>query len=106
MPSLYKLAFTVPVADADRVRRAVGEAGAGDSAKYGFASFSVRGTGRFLPKEGAAPAIGEVGRMEEVEEEKVECQVAGDKLDAVLAALRAAHPYEEIAYDVFPLETR
>ncbi len=100
----YKLVFTVPLADADKVRRAIGEAGAGKSDKYSFASFSVRGIGRFLPEEGAAPAIGEVGTMEEVEEERVECQVDEDYIDDVLAALKKTHPYEEIAYDVQVLE--
>ena len=99
----YKLVFTVPIADAERVRMAIGEVGAGKSAKYSFASFSVRGIGRFRPEEGATPTIGEVGKMEEVDEERVECQVDEQYLPAVLAALRAAHPYEEMVYDVYPL---
>ncbi len=100
----YKLVFTVPLADADKVRHAVGEAGAGKSDKYSFSSFSVRGTGRFLPEEGATPAIGEVGTLEEVEEERVECQVDEMYIDDVIAALKKSHPYEEIAYDVQVLE--
>lgn len=102
----YKLVFTVPVADADKVRQAIGEAGAGRSEKYSFASFSVRGTGRFLPLEGANPAIGEVGTMEEVEEERVECQMDAAVVDDVLAALRRSHPYEEIAFDLYQIEDR
>lgn len=99
----YKLVFTVPLSDADKVRQAVGEAGAGKSEKYSFASFSFRGTGRFLPLPGANPAIGEVGKTEEVEEERVECQVDEQYLQDVLASLKKTHPYEEIAYDLFPL---
>ncbi len=102
----FKLVFTVPLSHAEVVRKAVGEAGAGKSDKYAFASFSVRGTGRYLPLEGAHPAIGEVGKPEEVEEEQVECVVGEDQLDAVLAALRAVHPYEEIAYDLYKIESR
>ena len=102
----YKLIFTVPLANADTVRKAIGEAGAGKSGKYSFASFSSRGTGRFLPEEGARPAIGNVGTFEEVEEERVECQVDEIFIDDVLAALRKTHPYEEIAYDVFRLEDK
>ncbi len=102
----YKLIFTVPLNEADAVRKAIGEAGAGKSEKYSFASFSSRGTGRFLPEEGAHPAIGSVGAFEEVEEERVECQVDEVFIDDVLAALRKAHPYEEIAYDVFRLEDK
>lgn len=102
----YKLIFTVPLTDADAVRKAIGEAGAGKSEKYSFASFSSRGVGRFLPEAGAHPTIGTVGNMEEVEEERVECQVDGAFIDAVLVALRNTHPYEEIAYDVFRLEDK
>ncbi len=102
----YKLVFTVPLEDADKVRAAIGEAGAGKSEKYSFSSFSVRGIGRFRPEAGAQPAIGEVGQIEEVEEERVECQVPEEYLDAVLGALKAVHPYEEIAYDVQVLEDK
>lgn len=102
----YKLIFTVPIQSADAVRAAVGNAGAGKSDKYSFASFSSRGIGRFLPEAGASPAIGEVGKMEQVEEERVECQVDEVFIDEVLAALRASHPYEEIAYDLFRLEDK
>ncbi len=99
----YKLVFSVPLPDADKVRQAVGAAGAGRSDKYGFASFSSRGIGRFTPLPGAHPTIGEVGMPEQVEEERVECQVDERVLPDVLAALKEAHPYEEIAYDLFPL---
>ncbi len=106
MPKRYKLTFTVPVADADKVREAIGKAGAGKYPHYSFCSFSTRGIGRFRPEVGAKPAIGEVGRMEELEEERIECQIDAEFVDAVLTALKAFHPYEEIAYDLFPLESR
>ncbi|MES2223792.1 MAG: hypothetical protein V4469_02550 [Patescibacteria group bacterium] len=102
----YKLVFTVPLSHADTVRQAIGKAGAGTYPNYSFCSFSTRGIGRFKPETGATPAIGEVGKFEEVEEERIECQIDADKVDEVLKALRASHPYEEIAYDLFPLETR
>lgn len=98
--------FTVPLSHADLVRKAVGEAGAGRSDKYAFASFSVRGIGRYLPLAGAHPAIGEVGKPEEVEEEQVDCVVYEECVDAVLSALHAVHPYEEIAYDLYRIEDR
>lgn len=106
MGKKYKLVFTVPISDADKVRNAIGIAGAGKYPNYSFCSFSLRGVGRFLPEQDAKPAIGEVGKMEEVEEERVECQIDAEKVDEVLQALRASHPYEEIAYDLFPLEIR
>ena len=106
MTKKYKLIFTVPLADADRVRTAIGEAGAGKYAHYSFCSFSSRGTGRFRPDAGATPSVGKVGKFEEIEEERIECQVDAEVVDEVLKALRKTHPYEEIAYDLFPLETR
>ena len=106
MKKRYKLVVMVPLSHADAVRTAIGEAGAGKSEKYSFASFSSFGIGRFKPEEGANPAIGEVGTLEEVEEERIECQVDEEYIDDVLAALKNVHPYEEIAYDLFLLESR
>jgi hypothetical protein len=106
MSKKYKLIFTVPLEYADVVRNAIGEVGAGTYANYSFCSFSTRGIGRFKPEEGSSPAIGKVGKLESIEEERVECQVDAEAVDAVLAELRRVHPYEEIAYDLFPLETR
>ncbi len=65
----------------------------------------MRGIGRFLPGDDAHPAIGEVGRLEEVEEERIEVNCADELVTDVVAAIRAAHPYEEPAIDVYPLES-
>ena len=99
----YKIMVFVPLTHADAVRQAVGEAGAGKIGNYSFSSFSTRGVGRFKPETGANPAIGDVGRFEEVEEERIEFVCPKNKMDEVLAALRRAHPYEEMAHDVFEL---
>lgn len=101
----YKLVVYVPVTHADIVRQAMGEAGAGKFPNYTFCSFSVRGVGRFLPQPGAHPAIGEVGTMETVEEERIETVCTSDILTEVIAAIKKVHPYEEIALDVYPVET-
>lgn len=101
---MKKIVVTVPVADADKVRQAIGEAGGGKVGNYSFCSFSVRGTGRFLPGEGAHPAIGAVGKLEEVEEERIEVNCADEIVADVVAAIRAAHHYEEPAIDVYLLE--
>lgn len=98
-----KIVVTVPEADAGKVRRAIGDAGGGALGNYSHASFSVKGTGRFLPGEGAKPAVGEVGKLEEVAEERIEVTCERSKMDAVVAAIRRAHPYEEPAIDVYPL---
>ena len=101
---MKKLVVTVPVGDADKVRQAIGEAGGGKVGNYSFCSFSVRGTGRFLPGEGAHPAIGEVGKPEEVEEERIEVNCTDELVADVVSAIRRAHPYEEPAIDIYPLE--
>ncbi|NTW30109.1 MAG: hypothetical protein HGA33_02445 [Candidatus Moranbacteria bacterium] len=102
----YKLVTFVPLSHADAVREAMGNVGAGKIGNYTHCSFSSRGTGRFLPGDGANPAIGEVGKSEEVEEERIEVLVSEESIDVVIAAMKSAHPYEEVAYDVYPLEQR
>lgn len=103
MPKQYKLVVYVPLDSADKIRHVLAEAGAGHIGKYDHASFSVRGTGRFRPLAGAKPAVGEIGKIEEVEEERIETVVAAGVLDQVLKGIRAAHPYEEPVIDVYPL---
>ena len=102
---MKKIAVTVPVVDADKVRQAIGEAGGGKAGNYSFCSFSVHGIGRFLPREGARPAIGEVGKLEEVEEERIEVSCADELVADVVSAIRRVHPYEEPVIDIYPLES-
>jgi dinuclear metal center YbgI/SA1388 family protein len=98
-----KWVIFVPAGDADAVRAAVFAAGAGHIGDYSHCSWSVAGTGQFLPLDGASPSIGAVGSVERVSEDRVEV-VAPTRLRAqVLAAIRASHPYEEPAFDVVPL---
>lgn len=104
MANRVKLVVTVPEPHADIVRDAIGKAGGGKSGHYSFCSFSVKGHGRFRPDEGAHPAIGEVGRLEVVPEERVEVVVDRDQLQEVVAAIKEVHPYEEVALDVYALE--
>ncbi|MGH3348219.1 MAG: Nif3-like dinuclear metal center hexameric protein, partial [Nocardioides sp.] len=98
-----KLTVYAPVPDADRVRDALAAAGAGRIGAYDHASFSTPGEGRFRPLDGASPAIGEVGRVEVVEEVRVEAVLPRPLRAEVIAAMLAAHPYEEPAYDVVEL---
>jgi dinuclear metal center YbgI/SA1388 family protein len=100
---LDKLTTYVPVADAEPVRRALAQAGAGVIGDYDSASFSTPGEGRFRPLEGANPAIGVVGALEVVDEVRIECVLSRAARAGVVAALLAAHPYEEPAYDVVEL---
>ena len=100
---LDKLTTYVPVADADRVRQALAQAGAGVIGDYDSASFSTPGEGRFRPLAGANPTIGEVGALEVVDEVRIECVLARAARPQVVAAMLVAHPYEEPAYDVVEL---
>ncbi|WP_395694981.1 Nif3-like dinuclear metal center hexameric protein [Nocardioides sp.] len=98
-----KLTTYVPVADADAVRAALAGAGAGRIGDYEQASFSTGGQGRFRPLDGANPAVGRVGDLEVVEEERIEVVLPRARRAAVVRALLAAHPYEEPAFDLVEL---
>ncbi|WP_372727702.1 Nif3-like dinuclear metal center hexameric protein [Nocardioides sp.] len=100
---LDKLTVYVPAPDAERVRAALAAAGAGRVGDYDTCSFSTPGEGRFRPGAGANPTIGEVDRLEVVEEVRVEVVLPRARRTAVVAAMRAAHPYEEPAHDVVEL---
>lgn len=91
----------VPLDAAQRVRQAAADAGAGAIGNYRACSFSAPGEGRFEPLQGARPAIGRVGRLEVVDEVRVEMIVPRAKARAVVDAIRAAHPYEEPAWHAY-----
>ncbi|OGE74257.1 MAG: hypothetical protein A3C49_02180 [Candidatus Doudnabacteria bacterium RIFCSPHIGHO2_02_FULL_42_25] len=101
--SKYKVIVYVPVEEADKIRQVMGEAGGGKIGNYDFCSFSVRGVGRFRPLAGANPTIGEVGKLEEVEEERIETVVGEAYLKDLIERVRAAHPYEEPVINVTKL---
>lgn len=104
MAGRKKIVVYVPVAHADAVRAAIGEAGGGTIGNYSLCTFSTRGIGRFRPDADAQPHIGEVGKIEEVEEERIEVTCNPDVVGKVISAIKAAHPYEEIVMDVYALE--
>ena len=99
-----KLVIFVPVTHADIIRQTLGEAGAGRIGDYDFCSFSLRGIGRFRGDENTNPAVGEAGVYESVEEERIEVLLPRDILDTVIEKVKSVHPYEEVAFDVYPLE--
>jgi len=103
LSQLVKVVVTEPEANADSLREAIGNADGGRIGNYTHCSFSVKGVGRFKPEDGAHPAIGKVGRLEEVIEERIEITCEEDKLNNVIAAIRKVHPYEEPAIDVYPM---
>jgi hypothetical protein len=98
-----KLVWFVPEDALDATREAVFAAGGGRIGGYERCSWYATGTGTFLAGEGTSPAIGEVGEEERVRELRVETVVPADRAAAVVRALIAAHPYEEVAYDLYPL---
>lgn len=100
---LDKVVTFVPTADAEGVIDALALAGAGAIGDYDRCAFTATGTGTFRPLAGANPTIGNIGAIERVEETRVEMVLPRRRRSAVLAALRAAHPYEEPAFDVLEL---
>jgi dinuclear metal center YbgI/SA1388 family protein len=101
---LDKWVIFVPPENADALRAAIFAAGAGQIGDYSHCGWSVTGTGQFLPEDGATPAIGNVGAVERVVEDRIEVVASIRVRHQVLAAMRAAHPYEEPAFDVVALE--
>ena len=99
----YKLVVFVPPEALDPVRDAVFAAGAGRIGNYERCSWYTEGTGTFFGGESTSPTIGEAGREERVAELRLETVLPAERLEDVVAALRRAHPYEEPAYDVYPL---
>jgi len=101
--SQVKLVVFAPKSHAEVVRQAMGDAGAGRIGVYSHCSYSIDGVGRYKPLEGAHPAIGEVDKLEEVNEERIECVCERGKAKMVIEAVRKIHPYEEVAFDIYPL---
>jgi hypothetical protein len=105
MPSTnVKLVVYVPLTHCDQVRQALAAAGAGRIGNYSGCSFSSRGSGRFQAEKGANPFIGSVGSLEVVEEERIETICTRAQLKQVICEMKKAHPYDEVAYDVYALE--
>jgi hypothetical protein len=98
-----KLVWFVPEDALDATRDAVFGAGAGRIGAYERCSWYAAGTGTFFGGEGTSPALGARGRDERVDELRVETVVPAERVAEVVAALRRTHPYEEPAYDVYPL---
>lgn len=98
-----KLVFFVPLTHADQVRKAMGDAGAGRMGKYSHSSWSSVGHGRCIPLEGSQSAYGEIGKMQLVEEERIETLCDRAKVKEVVEAIKKVHPYEEVDFDIIPL---
>ena len=101
---LYKLSVFIPFSHVDQVREAITGAGGGWIGNYSDCTFMTSGIGTFRPLEGTNPFIGSRGKLEKVDEYRLETVVPESKLERVIDAMLEAHPYEEAAYDVYPLK--
>ncbi|WP_416827250.1 Nif3-like dinuclear metal center hexameric protein [Ectobacillus polymachus] len=101
---LKKLVVFVPATHAESVRDALGNSGAGYIGNYSHCTFAGSGVGAFLPKDGTTPFIGTQGELTKVEEVRIETVFPASIERSVIQAMIKAHPYEEVAYDIYPLE--
>ena len=101
---LVKLAVYVPAAQAAAVREAITQAGAGFIGNYSSCTFNVSGKGTFLPQAETHPFIGQPGRLDTVDEVRIETILPAKLQARIVRAMRKAHPYEEPAYDLYPLK--
>jgi dinuclear metal center YbgI/SA1388 family protein len=103
---LYKIAVFVPKTHQDHVLQALFQAGAGHIGQYSHCSFHINGTGTFKPEDGTNPFIGSAGKLEKVEEVRIETVVPESVQRKVVQAMLKAHPYEEVAYDLYPMNLK
>ncbi|MEJ8304230.1 Nif3-like dinuclear metal center hexameric protein [Saccharibacillus sacchari] len=103
---LYKLVVYVPKSHHQGVLDAILAAGAGDIGNYSHCSFNTEGTGTFLPGDQANPHVGSVGKLERVEEVRIETVLPENLRSKAVQAMLKAHPYEEAAYDLYALEQK
>jgi len=99
-----KIVVFVPESHGDAVRQALGDVGGGRIGTYSHCTFTTKGMARFLPEAGSHPVEGHIGTLEEVIEEKIETVCDREHVDAVINAIMKAHPYEEPAIDIYPIE--
>ena len=101
--NLLKLVVFVPESHSEKVSQALFRSGAGNIGNYKNCIFSSTGEGSFLPTSGSNPYKGKEGRLEKVKEEKLEVIFPDYLLSNIIQSMNSAHPYEEVAYDIFKL---
>lgn len=100
---MYKLIFYVPVNDAEKVKSAIFVTGAGTLGNYSHCSWETQGVGQFKPLVGSNPSIGQQYSLERVDELRVEILCTDKNLRSAIVALKDAHPYEEVAFEVYKI---
>lgn len=103
MDKNVKIQLFVPKSHLNIIRLALGEAGIGKIGRYDYCSFVSAGKGYFRPLDGSNPSVGIIGKIEEVEEVKLEFVCSESEIEKVIEIIKKNHPYEEIALDIFPL---
>jgi len=98
-----KIVVFVPLTHSKKVLEAIGKHGGGMIGNYSHCSFSSDGIGRFKPNEKANPFIGKTGKLEEVKEDRIEFICPRDKAKSIIKTIKEVHPYEEVAFDIYPL---
>ena len=101
---MFKICVYVPENSVEKVKQAMFEAGAGKIGNYDSCCWQTEGTGQFRALQGSQPALGEQGKLEQVQELKIELVCADQFIKKAVSAIKNAHPYEEPAYDVWRLE--
>ncbi len=101
---MVKIEFYVPESHLEQVKTAMFDAGAGRVGDYDCCAWQTLGQGQFRPLSGSKPFLGQQGSVETVAEYKVEMVCIRECVDAVIAAMKASHPYEEVAYCVIHME--
>src|SRR5699024_10080534 len=102
--NLFKLVIHVPKSHTRKVREALGTEGAGFIGDYSHCTFQTEGVGTFKQLDGTNPFIGEKGKMAFVEEDKLETIIKEADISSILKTLNEVHPYEEVAYDLYPVK--
>jgi hypothetical protein len=100
---MYKLSFYVPLDHLETVKNALFQAGAGRYQHYDRCCWQVAGQGQFRPLPGSDPFIGSTGVEEKIPEYKVEMLCPPDRIKAIISALLSVHPYQEPAYEIYPI---
>ncbi len=103
---MYMIYFNVPETHLDAVKNAIFKAGAGIIGNYSHCAWQILGEGQFMPLAGSNAFIGDIGKLETVAEYHVETVCDEEKIDAVISALKFAHPYEVPSYQVLKLENK
>lgn len=103
---LFKLVIFVPKSHACIIRKVLGDEGAGFIGNYSHCTYNTEGMGTFMPLDGTSPFIGKINKLEEVEETKIETIVEKKNLSKTLNEVIKIHPYDEVAYDIYPLKNK